>query len=182
MVLALKEIIKALDYDKTSVQEVLSSFEAVDTKSKQEVETFLRNNAYSMEIEKQSATYLIVNDDDFKNGLMTIDGYFTIAIKTLKFAEEISKSTRRKISGKKDEYIPAYLIGQLAKSKTAYARAGVDYLNTAISYIKLVSEVVGGSMIYLDCDDELVGYYEKNKFTYLQKNSESDLNQMYLVI
>lgn len=101
MVLALKEIIKALDYDKTSVQEVLSSFEAVDTKSKQEVETFLRNNAYSMEIEKQSATYLIVNDDDFKNGLMTIDGYFTISIKTLKFAEEISKSTRRKISGKR---------------------------------------------------------------------------------
>lgn len=182
MVLALKEIIKALDYDKTSVQEVLSSFEAVESKSKKEVEDFLLNSAYDMEIDKQSATYIIVNDDEFQNGEMSIDGYFTIALKTLKFAEHVSNRTRRKISGKKDEYIPAYLIGQLAKSKTACARAGIDYLHTAISYIKYVSEVVGGSIIYLDCDDELVGYYTKNKFTYLQKNSESHLNQMYLAI
>lgn len=182
MVLALKEIIKSLNYDKTSVQEVLSSFEAVESKSKKEVEDFLQNHAYDMEIDKQSATYIIVDDEKCDNGEKTIDGYFTIALKTLKFTEDISNRTRRKLSGKSDEYIPAYLIGQLAKSKTACARAGVGYLQTAISYIKSVSEVVGGSLIYLDCDDELVEYYKKNKFTYLQKNKESDLNQMYLVI
>ena len=154
MVLALKEIIKFYD-NKTSVQEVLSKFEAVESNRKEEVEGFLKNNAYDMEVDKQSATYIITNDDKAKNGEMTIDGYFTIALKALEFAEDISKNKRVNLSGKKDKYVPDYLIGQIAKSKTAPARAGVEYLNMAISYIKAASKIVGCSLVYLDCEDNM---------------------------
>ncbi len=181
MVLALKEIIESLN-DKASVEEVLSRFNAVESSSKAEVEDFLHHDAYRMELDGQSVTYLITNDEAMSRGDTVIDGYFTIAVKTFQFSGDISKRTRRKLSGKKDSYVPAYLIGQLAKGVSAGKGDGKAYLQTAIGYIKAAINIVGGRLVYLDCNDELVEYYEKNEFKFLQKNEESGLNQMYLVL
>lgn len=182
MVVSLKKIIKAANFDKDSVEAVLSTFNAVNSTSKEEVENFLRKNAYRMELDGQSATYLIINDEAQEKGYRVIDGYFTIAIKTLHFDDKISNNKRRKMTGKTDDFVPAYLIGQLAKSDSAPKGAGKSYLDIAISYIKTAAQIVGGRLIYLDCDDNLVGYYERNQFTFLQKDEEKGLNQMYLVI
>lgn len=46
MVLKLKEINRAFHYDKTSVEEVLSTFEAVASSSKDDVEYFLKEKAF----------------------------------------------------------------------------------------------------------------------------------------
>ena len=46
MVLKLKEINRAFHYDKTSVEEVLSTFEAVASPSKDDVEYFLKEKAF----------------------------------------------------------------------------------------------------------------------------------------
>ena len=50
----------------------------------------------------------------------------------------------------------------------------------AIIHIRQAIQIVGGRLIYLDCKDELVSYYEQNGFKLLQK--QKDLNQMYLVV
>ncbi|MDE6244542.1 MAG: hypothetical protein K2M50_02675 [Treponemataceae bacterium] len=63
MVLKLKEINRAFHYDKTSVEEVLSTFEAVASPSKDDVEYFLKEKAFDMENTGQSVTYLMLNDE-----------------------------------------------------------------------------------------------------------------------
>lgn len=46
MVLKLKEINHAFHYDKTFVEEVLSSFESIASPSKDDVESFLKEKAF----------------------------------------------------------------------------------------------------------------------------------------
>lgn len=182
MVFSLKEVMNAMKPNEDTLYKALSSFKAVNTKSKDEVESFLRLDACQMERDGQSATYLIVNEQTIDDGQIQIDGYFTVAIKTFHFNDSISKRKRKKISGKTSDYIPAYLIGQLAKSESAPKGIGVKYLEEAIRKIKIAINAVGGRLIYLDCEDELVDYYKRNQFAFLQKDEEKGLNQMYLII
>ena len=77
-----------------------------------------------MEMDEQSVTYLWLNDgrlanDEYINDEYIIDGYFILAIKSFEFREDVSKCNRKKLSGKSDAHVPAYLIGRLAKSETA---------------------------------------------------------------
>ncbi len=180
MVLKLKEVIQAFNYDKASVEEVLSTFKAVDSPSKDDVESFLKHKAFDMENKGQSVTYLVLNDERLKKNEFIIDGYFTLAIKAFEFCDNLSKRGRRRISGKSDDFVPAFLIGQLAKSISAGHGFGKVLLSHAIAYINKAIRIVGGRLIYLDCKDELVSYYTKNGFSFLQKQGE--LNQMYLVV
>lgn len=182
MVLKLKEIIQAFNNDKASVEEVLSDFEAVNTPSKEDVETFLKSKSYDMEVAGQAVTYLLLNDHALNNNQFIIDGYFTLAIKAFEFRSEISKHGRRRLTGKSDDFVPAYLIGQLAKSSSAGHGIGRELLAQAKSYIYSAIQTVGGRLIYLDCKDDLVSYYEKNGFSFLQKQEKNSLNQMYLII
>ena len=181
MVFSLKEIIENFDNNKTSVQEVLSTFIAEETESKADVEDFLVNKAYDMELESQAATYIISNDDEYKNGNLVIDGYFTIALKVFHFINT-SKNKIKKISGKREEHVPAYLIGQLAKREGSPHGKGKEFLSFAIDYIKQAINIVGGRLVYLDCKDSLILYYKQQGFEFLQQNEETKLNQMYLVI
>lgn len=180
MVLKLKEVIDAFNCDKTSVEEVLSTFKAVSSPSKDDVESFLKNKAFDMENKGQSVTYLMLNDKKLKENKFVIDGYFTLAIKAFEFCDNLSKNGRRRISGKSDNFVPAFLIGQLAKSTSASHGFGRELLMQAIIHIRQAIQIVGGRLIYLDCKDELVSYYEQNGFKLLQK--QKDLNQMYFVV
>ena len=81
---------------------------------------------------------------------------------------------------KSDNFVPAFLIGQLAKRTSASHGFGRELLMQAIIHIRQAIQIVGGRLIYLDCKDELVSYYEQNGFKLLQK--QKDLNQMYLVV
>lgn len=182
MVLTLKEIIRAFNNDKASVEEVLSDFEAVNTPSKDDVESFLKSKAYDMETAGQAVTYLMLNDDALEDNRFIIDGYFTLAIKAFEFKSDVSKKGRRKLTGKSDDFVPAYLIGQLAKSTSAGHGVGKELLTQAISYIYTAIQAVGGRLIYLDCKDDLVSYYERNGFSFLQRQEKNNLNQMYLVV
>lgn len=70
----------------------------------------------------------------------------------------------------------------MARGKNSIRGSGAEYLNTAISYILNVSDIIGGRIIYLDCEAELQQYYEKHEFTFLQKKKYGDLIQMYRVL
>ena len=180
MVLKLKEINHAFHCDKTSVEEVLSTFEAVASPSKDDVESFLKEKAFDMENTGQSVTYLILNDACYREDKFIIDGYFTLAIKAFEFRDGLSRNARRRLTGKSDDFVPAFLIGQLARSAAAPRGFGKDMLMQAIAHIRQAIQIVGGRLIYLDCKDKLVPYYESNGFKLLQK--QNDLNQMYLFV
>ena len=179
MVFSLKEIIEIYNNDKTSVEEVLSTFTAADTESKCDVENFLINKAFDMEKLGQSATYIISNDEEFEKGNLVIEGYFTLALKAFHFCDT-SKRRIKKITGKGEKYVPAYLIGQLAKREGAPHGIGGKFLLFAIDYIKEAIKIVGGRLIYIECKDSFVSYYKRQGFTLLQRDNETELNQLYL--
>lgn len=56
-------------------------------------------------------------------------------------------------------------------------------IDEALLRIKNAQYYVGGKLVYLDCKDCMIKYYERHGFKFLQKNSDADtLNQMYIII
>lgn len=180
MVFSLRKIIESENTDKASITEALLTFKC---KMDEDVQTFLHEKAIDFEEKHQTATFLSINDEKLKSGELQIDGYFSLAIKVFEFSDEISNRKKKLLSGKSDKQVPAFLIGQLARNDCAPKGTGKELLNLAIQYIKNAQNYVGGCLTYLDCKDNMIPYYEKYGFSFIQKSSNEDnLNQMYITI
>lgn len=178
MLFSLKGLLEVIN--EASIKEALFNFKC--TKNA-DVQNFLRYEAVEMEKKFQTGTYLIADDEKLKDNIFEITGYFSIALKVFKFENTLSKRARKRLSGKSDDYVPAFLIGQLAKCDNASKGTGAEYLKMAISKIKEIQYLIGGCLVYLDCKDDLVTYYENQGFKCIQKNPDDDqLNQMYIVV
>lgn len=171
------------DYDEASLIEALSRFKcAYEDKDSEDVIAFLSKDAIKNEKLGISRTYLWMNDEAWEKGEPQIDGYFTVALKTLYFKGIDQKLLDEVFGDPKRKNCPAYLIGQLARGASAPKGTGSGLLELAISYIMEASDVVGGRFVYLDCREGRREYYESNGFRFLQKKSNSDLIQMYRVL
>lgn len=180
MVQSLREILSIENSDKTSLQEVFSSFKSY--KGDKDIESFLQKKAIANEEQNISRTYLMINDEQWANGKVQIDGYFSLALKVVKL-EDISNTKKKAISKSADHDVSAYLIGQLARSKGTDKGIGKLVLEEALSRIKSSQDLVGGRIVYLDCKETLKPYYEKQGFKELQKNpGDETLWQMYRII
>ena len=190
MVLPLKEIIynddnKTLSNERIEVlDKVFSSFKC--SQKNQDVEKFITELAIEFEKKRLSSTFLIFNDEELEKGNLVLDAFFSLALKVFEFTDEASKSDRKKACAN-DNSTPAYLIGQLARNANTKSGLGKETLIKAIEYIKNAQYYVGGRLVYLDCKDDLVKYYQKQGFKYIQKRKNSDangdrLNQMYIVL
>lgn len=190
MVLPLKEIIynddnKTLSSERIKVlDKVFSSFKC--SQKNQDVEKFITELAIEFEKKRISSTFLIFNDEELEKGNLVLDAFFSLALKVFEFSDEVSKSDKKKACTNEDS-TPAYLIGQLARSVNTKSGLGKEALIKAIEYIKGAQYYVGGRLVYLDCRDDLVKYYEKQGFKFIQKRKSPDengdkLNQMYIII
>ena len=180
MLLPLRQIIENPLIDEASIIEALSSFTC---KRDADVQNFLRESAIPFEQQQWTVSFLLFNDEEAANRRLKLDGYFSLALKVFYFDDSVSKRKRRKMSGYADDQVPAYLIGKLARSDDAPKGTGAILLNHAIEYIKNAQSFVGGKLVYLDCKDELLAYYESKGFLPIQKNPDrNDLNQLYVVI
>ena len=185
MVQSLREIIELEEYDEASFKEALSTFICVkpEEEDSKDVMRFLAEDAIPMERAGLTRTYLIVDDEKWAQGILQINGYFSIALKVLYFDKGLSKDVISEISGDESrKNCPAYLIGQLARSENAPKGSGSKYLNIALEYILKASELVGGRLIYLDCKPGKKKYYTDYGFRFLQDKHKSDLIQMYCVL
>ena len=163
MVIPLKEILDS-NMDEALINKALSHFKC---EKDDDVKQFLQTRAIQFEKENQAVTYLSIDD---KSG--RIKGYFSLALKAFKFSGLISKRRRKNISGKNDETIPAYLIGQLARDDDAEKGFGQELLQQAIQLIRNAQYYVGGKLVYLDCKDCMISYYERQGFKLLQKTAK----------
>ena len=76
------------------------------------------------------------------------------------------------------------LLGQLARNH------GVSYdslpkgclFNEMLNAVYQGQSFVGGRFLLAECNDDLIGYYEKKGFIHLYKNSNNHLNQMILIL
>ena len=90
----------------------------------------------------------------------------------------------------KSYVLPAPLIAQLGKNyASGYNKliTGDDLLKMACDDILLVQAIVGGKIVYLECEDkeELLSFYRRNGFVEFNKRQldkdETNINGKYLI-
>lgn len=154
------------------VQTILSDFSCP---LNPDVEHFLKYSAIEFSKQRISSTYLVMNS--YKKEYVLV-GYFTLANKIFSIHQDDlpSKSWQRRIAkfAQFDSTINRYtlsipLIGQLGKNfshKYNTLITGDELLKLAIDKITEMQRIVGGKMVYLECDDDpkLLDFYSKNGF------------------
>ena len=79
-----------------------------------DIEQFLHEKAIPFQQRKLCSTYLIVDEDAFRQGEIYIEAYFTLSHKSIVVPPDLSKQKVRTVAGFKDaSSIHFVLIGQL---------------------------------------------------------------------
>lgn len=188
---SLKKLITNIGEDR--VKNILSEFSCPLNK---DIEYFLRSKAVEFEKQGISRTQLIYASYREKSVLI---GYYTLAEKAFIVSSKmsISNSLRKKInkfatysSELKAYMLPAPLIAQLGKNfANDYNKliSGDELLNMAIEDILLTRQLLGGKVVYLECEDKprLIDFYKDNGFVQFgTRNLDKDETQLtgeYLV-
>lgn len=187
-VLSLLDLIKS-DQTEEDIAKLLCSFVSLhkhDSSGADDVEFFLHKKAIEFEKMDLARTYLVMST--FKSKPF-IAGYFAISNKPLIIPKKqfngISKTLQRRLLGignrtEQSSYeIKGFLLGQLGKSfsteaQQAKACSGNDLLTLAYEKIKEAHRIIGGRVLYLECEpnDKVISFYKSNGFTQLE-NYES---------
>lgn len=150
------------EFGEESVKEVLAEFLCP---LNEDVEYFLKQKAILYENMQKSRTYLIFGIDDDK---MFLIAYFTLTSLPITFDDNVSNKRKKAILGtgfEMNRQLSAILIGQIGKNyKDGYdiLITGKDLFDLAIYKVLLVNKLIGGRIIYLECEDKpkLREFYE----------------------
>ncbi|CAM3862793.1 hypothetical protein [Alkalicoccus chagannorensis] len=168
------------------IKNLLFSFETLPTISAvgaKDVEHFIKEKAIEFQRMDLSRTYLVLSR---YQGKFFLAGYFSIANKPLvipkKQYQKFPTSVRKRLMGQghkteqRNYQIKSYLLGQLGKNysqvaKEAGAASGSDILELAQKKVKEAYKLMGGRILYLECEDneKITGFYEKNGYSKLNE-------------
>lgn len=142
-------------------------------------ENYLHKDAIMMEKKALSRTYLAMFDDD------CVAGYFSVGMRCMGVPNAIPISTnlRKKLNvDSRTQVAQMYLLGQLARSDQSEPGIGVRLLDDALDVIHRAFVAVGCRAVRVDCTDDLVDYYRKHGFTFINKRDGDDLNQLVTIL
>lgn len=162
-----------------------------------DVENFLKEKAIlfsKREYSKTTLVYWVSGDEKTKE----LVGYYTVTEKIIRIHHDaLNAKERRKLHGygefdqaKRAYELPAPLIAQLGKNYMNGNNSlidGKDLLQLAMRKIKLVQNIIGGKIAYLECEDipQLVNFYTENHFKVFGKREldrdETDIKGTYLL-
>lgn len=185
MVQALSSLLECENFDEELLKEDLSKFKCYkDDKNSLNVQAFLHDSAIAFERQKLARTYLVLDDEKLEDGEIKINGYYTLAIKSIQLSSSLSNNVKQTIAkSKQAEHVAGYLLAQLGREQSTCKGYGKELLNLAVEDIKLAQKQVGGRLVYLDCDNSIKDYYAKQNFKILQNNiDDNSLLQMYIII
>jgi hypothetical protein len=119
----------------------------------------------------------VLDDEQVHEDKPIIYGFFTLTIKTLELNDTLPKAVIKRIDGfsKHVQAAEAVLLGQLGKNqKYENDISGQQILQFAIDVIYEIHNLVGGRIVFLECDDvkRLIEFYEKSGFVPLQKSGD----------
>jgi len=175
-------------------REALSDFSCPTNK---DVEFFLLEKSIDFAKQHISQTHLVMAPFEDR---MVIAGYFALAHKNIQVSElNVSKTLFKRIRkfGKYEQnllscIISAPLIGQIGKNYT-YKKynliTGDELLKLACDKLSIVQEIIGGKIIYLECENKQVlkDFYESNGFClfgerplYTYESNSNNANGNYL--
>ena len=191
-IILLKDMIQELGENETKKR--LSQFSCPLNK---DVETFLHNSAIELAKQSVSATHLVFSSYKSKP---VIVGYFTLANKNIIVLSNntMPKNLRKRINkfgvidlDRNGYRISAPLIAQLGKNySNGYDKiiTGDELLLLACQKVSEVQELIGGKIVYLECEDKLplIDFYKSNGFvSFGQRKLDRDetelLSGQYLI-
>jgi len=195
-VISLKQYLEAKGNVLVPNDEIQKDFSFFSCGPNEDVKNFLQNSSIPFTQKKQSITYCVY--DDLKN----LVGYFALAVKPVSFRSEILSNTSRKIIERVSKYdvdsgvfnASGFLIAQLGKNFRITEEnriSGNHLLNLAINTIQLAQNIVGGTIVFLECENKrkLLRFYESNGFRQFSSRIAGDclsekieLMQMYRLI
>ncbi|MCL1828955.1 MAG: N-acetyltransferase [Oscillospiraceae bacterium] len=146
-----------------------------------DVEYFLHEKSIEFAKQNISQTHLVMAPFEHK---MVIAGYFALANKNIQINENSISNTLFKRILRFGKYEPelqmcsvsAPLIGQLGKN-FKYSQynliTGNELLKLACEKLRAVQEIIGGRVVYLECEDKqkLKDFYGSNGFIQFGKRS-----------
>ena len=151
---------------------LLSSFKNFCTKKDEDISRFLQTLAIEYEKTDVARTFLIYSDD-FKDRVL---GYFTIGLNVLQFNKNFKvQEAYDGINLYEEGYHPIYKLFMIGKDDDCPINYSIkeDIFETeVINLIKEVKDKVGTNLMYLDCVEELLSYYESlgfERFVYNEK-------------
>jgi len=187
-IIPLQDIIEELG--EGYAKEILSGFSCPLNR---DVEYFLLHKAIIFNRQGLSMTHLVFDQYKGENRLVA---YFTLAPKIISCAKDfLSRSMQDRIkrfAPPVNGYytIPSVLLAQLGKNYTDGLDkliSGDDLLSFALDVIGVVHTLIGGRIIFVECEDirALRKFYEKNDFKYANKRpldgDETNLKGQYLL-
>lgn len=149
----------------------------------QDIEYFIKNKAIEFIHKDICRVYLILNEEEFDKNNIAIEAYFTLSLKALCFDDNVSRETKRKITGFKDRRITEFvLIGQIGKNDCINVNEKnikpeiclKEILNYAFEVILSINDLVPCKVALVECSETIHkrGLYEKEGFKLLQKDNE----------
>lgn len=157
-----------------NLEELLSDF---CCPKNEEIQQFVRDNAYEFARKKLSVTYLVVNEDNY------IIAIFTLAHKAVEIGNtSLSNSKRKKISRyatldpETGSYtVSAFLIAQFGKNYALGADKrlnGNELMDLTFMVLEKVQHEIGGGVVFLECEDklQLLNFYQNEKNGFIPFN------------
>lgn len=139
-----------------------------------DVEKFIHENAIEFSKRNLAQTFIVTTSYQQSQEFI---GYFTLSYKLLHASpSRLSKTWQKRMANfgiynphLKKYSVPAPLIGQLSKNYTndlGDLITGNELLKMAFEKIAQVQLVVGGRIVFLECQDnpKLIDFYERNGF------------------
>ncbi|ENH95775.1 hypothetical protein J416_14108 [Gracilibacillus halophilus YIM-C55.5] len=183
-VVSLTDILNS-DINEEEVKDFLFTFETIQSdgiSGADDVEQFIHYKAIEFEKLDISRTYLVFSTYKEKN---VLTGYFSISNRPLAISKKnfskLSNTMKKRLMGvghrtEQDSYeIKGFLIGQLGKNfsleaQKANGATGRDLMAFAQSKILEAHKIVGGRIIYLECEhvDKLISFYRDHGFVELE--------------
>lgn len=149
-------------------------FRRFRTKLDTDVEAFLVDKAISYERSGAGRTWLVVSN----NNPGVIAGYFTIGLNTLHFKDGINdvEEAYPGIQLYTEDYLPVYSLFLIGKSDDAPKNLSMGrlFVEQGLARIRECKSIIGGSLLYIDCIDQLVGYYKKLGFEEFERHEIDD--------
>ncbi|CAM3284954.1 hypothetical protein FITA111629_14635 [Filibacter tadaridae] len=170
-IVSLSSLIDA-SQDEAEIYQYLSSFQS---EKNEDVQVFLHKKAIPNETRALTRTSLVVDDENDNE----IIGYFTLLVKPFEIVDEVSKESRRKLSGDKNtDVFNSILIAQLGRSDLYKGKVSGDaILEFALENCELAYDLVGLRIVCVEYGDVpyLNDFYLKNDFKILQMNKNQKI-------
>lgn len=170
-------------YNIVNLSDIVNHLGEVDTKKildgfscplNADVEYFLKHKAIEFSRQSLSKTHLVYTS---YKGEPVLIGYFTLCSKVITIKKNIlSRTMQKRIrkfsqnnSDKTELLVTANLIAQIGKNFSDEYDSlitGDELLQIALNVLASVQGMVGGKIVYLECEDneKLISYYSKNGF------------------